>query len=76
MHIESRKRLLEGLGGISRTFDRKRILDQIQTRELIHQPTAETERSKGADGLDPPWDMRDLALGASIGEISSVLRGG
>ncbi|HZW32635.1 MAG TPA: type II toxin-antitoxin system RelE/ParE family toxin [Isosphaeraceae bacterium] len=61
--IEFSEAVAEDLAGL-RAFDRKQILDQIDT-QLTHQPTEETRNRKKLVGLIPPrehagpvWELR------------------
>jgi mRNA-degrading endonuclease RelE of RelBE toxin-antitoxin system len=51
-----------------RAFDRKRILDEIDS-QLTHQPTQETRHRKKLVGLVPPWEHAGPVWELRIGEF-------
>jgi mRNA-degrading endonuclease RelE of RelBE toxin-antitoxin system len=51
-----------------RTFDRKRILDQIDS-QLTHQPTGESRNRKKLVGLIPPWEHVEPIWELRVGDF-------
>ncbi len=65
--IEYSEMLVESLKEL-RSFDRRRILDQIDA-QLTHQPIAETRNKKMLRGLIPPWEHAEPIWELRVGEF-------
>jgi mRNA-degrading endonuclease RelE of RelBE toxin-antitoxin system len=65
--IEFSEMVADHLGEL-RAFDRKQILDQIDT-QLTHQPTGATRNKKRLVGLVPPWEHEGPVWELRIGEF-------
>jgi mRNA-degrading endonuclease RelE of RelBE toxin-antitoxin system len=63
--IKYSEMVAEHLGEL-RAFDRRRVLDQIES-QLTYRPTEETQNKKKLVGLVPPWEhvepVRELRVG-------------
>lgn len=65
--IEFSESVVDDLAGL-RAFDRKQILDHIDT-QLAHEPAKETRNRKKLIGLEPPWEHAGPVWELRVGEF-------